>query len=153
MLIVELERILPDHWQPKLTFGNVKMGLGGSAYYVLSYDESYRVGLEVIDPNAKERLEGLFDPILFVPQAAKTQAAEMIVGHVENSLPSYFWLPAMQGIGFSGRAYIDFGKRVRIAARYHHERTKGVQPTNAEWFFTGPTIKRSFFALCLETQI
>ena len=150
---VELERILPQRWQPNIDFGKIDMGLDGSFYYVISYDDSYRIGLEAIDPNAQERLEHVFESVPLIPHTIKEKAAQSIIGHVESSLPSYFWLPAMHGFGYSGKVYVDFGKRVRIAARYHREKTKGIQPTNADWFFTGPTVKRSFFTVSLETQI
>ena len=150
---IELERVLPQRWQPNLDFGKIDMGLDGSFYYVLSYDDSYRVGLEAIDPNAQKRLEDLFEPVALIPHTVKEKAAQAIIGHVESSLPSYFWMPAMHGFGYSGKVYIDFGKRVRIAARYHREKTKGIQVTNSDWLFTGPTVKRSFFTVSLETQI
>ncbi|MEZ4851994.1 MAG: hypothetical protein R3B93_26005 [Bacteroidia bacterium] len=150
---LELERILPDRWKPELNYGNVKMGLGGTFYFLASYDESYRVGAEIIAPDTRQQLVNLFEPFSFIPQNAKDDAVDKIINHVETSLPAYFWIPVMRGIGYSGKAYLDLGSRLRISARYHRERTRGLQPTNVEWLLSGPAVKRSFFAISIETQI
>jgi hypothetical protein len=150
---IELERILPDRWKPELNLGSVKMGLGGNIYFLASYDASYRVGAELMGNDIEQRLQNLFTPMNFIPQNSKDQAVDKIITHFESTLPAYFWVPVMRGVGYTGKGYVDIGSRLRISARYHLERTRGVSPANAEWLLKGPNVKRSFFTISLETQI
>ena len=150
---VDLERITPDHLLPRLEFGNVAVGLDLSAYYLIGADFSYQVGLEIVDPNAADHLEGLFSRVPLISQNTKRQAAEAIVGHVESSMITYFWPPALQGFGFSGKAYIDLGQRLRIAARYHRERARGLRLKTNDWLFQGPVVNTQFLSFGIETQL
>ncbi|RMG29373.1 MAG: hypothetical protein D6730_04000 [Bacteroidetes bacterium] len=150
---VELERLLPDHWRPRLSFGPFATGIDVQAYYLLGLDFSYRVGLEVIDPRAVAHLQAAFDPIPFVPQKAKEEAAAAIVGHVEASLPTYFWAPATHGWGIGAEAFLDIGKKVRFHASYFHEQSQGMRLQAADWLLQGPGIQRQFFTIGITTQL
>ena len=150
---VDMERIVPDHLLPRLEFGDFALGMDFSAYYLLGADFSYRVGLEIIDPSAVDHLEGLFSRVPLVSANTKRKAAEAIVGHVESGMISYFWPPALSGFGFSGKAYLDIGQRLRIAARYHRERARGIQFKTQDWLFRGPQVRTQFLSIGIETQI
>ena len=120
---IELERLLPDHLQPRFQFGPIALGLDMSTYYVMSADFSYRVGLEAIAPDAAAQVQKVFEPVPIVSEEKKREAAVALVGHIESKIPSYFWAPAMHGIGISGKGYLDIGKafsiRNKLPSRIH----------------------------------
>lgn len=150
----ELERLLPEHLLPKIRIGkSMSIGFDVSGYYLTSTDLSYRVGVEILDPQAVPHLEDLFSPIPLISDNTKTQAATAIVSHVESSLPTYFWLPALKGYGLGAKAYINLNHRLRFAARYHYEQTRGVQLEATDWMPRGPIVKTTFLSFGLETQI
>lgn len=150
----ELERLLPEHLLPKIRLGqSMSIGFDVSGYYLTSTDMSYRVGVEILDPQAVPHLEDLFSPIPLISDNTKTQAATAIVSHVESSLPTYFWLPALKGYGFGAKAYINLNHRLRFAARYHYEQTRGVRLEATDWMPRGPVVKTTFLSFGLETQI
>lgn len=150
---MELERLLPNPWRPRLTYKLVSAGLDVEGYFLIGGDFSYRPGIEVIDPNAVEHLKGLFSGIPIVPDNAKSEAAELIVRQVESSLPTYFWIPGLRGFGLKGEAFIDIGHRLRINVNYHHEWAKGLKIKKAEWLQEGPSIERTFLSIGITTQI
>lgn len=149
----EVGRLLPDHLQPELDFGPVQIGVDGSLYYLIGVDFSYRIGTEIIDPSATTHLEEIFAPVPIISDRAKKDAAETIIGHIESGLPSYFWAPAFKGYGYTAKAYINIGERLRITGGYNFERSKGMTFDEAEWLQGGPIVKRKFYTFGIETQI
>ena len=149
----DVGRVLPDHLLPELDFGPVDVGIDGSAYYLMGVDFSYRVGTEIIDPSATEHLEEIFEPVPIISDRAKKEAAETIIGHIESNLPTYFWAPAFKGYGYSIKAYIDIGERLRITGGYNFERAKGMSFEDADWLQAGPIVKRRFYSFGISTQI
>ncbi|MDX2247151.1 MAG: hypothetical protein SF052_10265 [Bacteroidia bacterium] len=150
---MELSRVLPDPWLPRVKFGPVAMGLDASGYYLFGTDMSYQAGLELIDPEAVTNLELLFDPIPLIPAKVKTEAAETIITRVESKLPAYFWPPALTGYGLSGKVYVDVGKSLRFSACYHYEKTKGISFESSEWLGQGPRVIRTFYSFGIESQL
>ncbi|MEL6671357.1 MAG: hypothetical protein AAFR61_04170 [Bacteroidota bacterium] len=150
---LESERLLPDHLQPRIRFGDVQVGLDVMAYYLIGADLSYNVGLEVINGNAQEHLMDVFEGVPLITNRMKEDAAQAIISQVESRLPSYFWPPALQGFGLGGKVYVDVGKRFRLAARYQSERTQGIKLETPEYSLQGPTVYRHFFSIGIESQL
>ena len=150
---IELERLLPDHLSPRFQFGPVALGLDMSTYYVISADFSYRIGMESIAPDANTQIQKVFEPVPIISDEKKQEAAQALVGHIESKLPSYFWAPAMHGIGVSGKGYLDIGKRFRFAVNYHHEAMKGMKINQAEWLEPGPPVWTHFITFGIQSKL
>ncbi|MEZ4776526.1 MAG: hypothetical protein R3D00_25345 [Bacteroidia bacterium] len=150
---MELSRVLPDPWLPRVRFGQVAMGVDASGYYMFGTDMSYQAGLELIAPEAVTNLELLFDPIPLIPAKAKTEAAQTIIARVESKLPAYFWPPALTGYGLSGKVYVDVGRSLRFSACYHYEKARGISFESSEWLGQGPRVIRTFYSFGIESQL
>lgn len=150
---LELQRILPDQWLPRVRFGPFAAGLDGAGYFIFGTDMSYKTGVEIIDPAAREHLEELFDPIPLIPAKIKTEAANAIVTQVEAKIPTYFWPPALKGYGLSGKAYLDIGKSLRLSATYQYESLRGISFSGEEWLGEGPQVIRTFYSFGIESQL
>ena len=150
---IELERLLPDHLIPRFQFGPAALGMDMSTYYVISADFSYRIGLESIAPDAAKQIQKVFDPVPLISDEKKHEAAQALVGHIESKIPSYFWAPAMHGMGVSGKVYLDIGRRFRFAVNYHHEAMKGMKINQAEWLEPGPHIWTRFITFGIQSKL
>ncbi|MEM6800934.1 MAG: hypothetical protein AAF696_05990 [Bacteroidota bacterium] len=149
---LELERVLPDHLLPRLSFKHFAIGIDAGAYYLIGADFSYRVGFEVLGEETLAKIENVFEPIPFVPAETKRKAATALLGQIESRIPAYPWAPAFQGYGLKGQIYLDIGKGLRIAGTYTHEKSFGLNLKSAEWLNQGPEIWRSFFTLGIESK-
>lgn len=150
---VELERVLPDHLLPRLTFGMFAAGIDVGAYYLIGADFSYRTGFEVLGDEILEKIENVFAPIPLVPDQTKKDAANAILGHMEARVPAYLWVPAFQGYGLKGQVYLDIGQGLRIAGTYTHEKSFGLKLKSTDWLKQGPQIWRNFFTLGVESKL
>ncbi|MEZ4827959.1 MAG: hypothetical protein R3C61_17000 [Bacteroidia bacterium] len=150
---MELSRVIPDPWLPRVKMGPVTAGLDASGYYLFGTDMSYQAGLELISPEAVNSLELLFDPIPLIPAKTKTEAAQTIVSRIESKIPAYFWPPALTGYGLSGKLYVDVGKSLRFSACYHFEKARGISFESSEWLGQGPRVIRTFYSFGIESQL
>lgn len=150
---IEGERLIPEAMLPRVEFKNMALGLDISLYSLLGVDMSYRPGAEMMGENAAESLENSFASIPLVGDETKRLAAEAIMAQIEESLPLYLWIPAMKGIGFSAKAYLDLGAHTRFVLQYHQENSKGLKVSNEDWLQSGPALKRTFFTFGISTQL
>ncbi|MEM7657655.1 MAG: hypothetical protein AAF399_16105 [Bacteroidota bacterium] len=150
---VDLERLLPEHKQLKWQRNRLALGLDASVYYFGGVDLSYRPGVELLNQDFAEKVEALLDPIPLVSATKKAEASEAITQQIDQHLPAYFWVPALRGVGFIGRTYLDVGRFFRFQVAFHYERGRGLKLPNSEWLQAGPVVNRRFLTLSVSRQL
>lgn len=149
----ELERLLPEYWQPRMKVGFVEIGLDASAYFTLGFDMSYRPGVELIAPEATNSLESAFQPIPVISDNMKSDAARAIINRIEQKIPTYLWAPASRGYGIGTEAYVNLGRSMRLSIHYRHERSRGLRLNELNWMMRGPKLKRDYLTIGIHTRI